>query len=1000
MTDSTETANNQRALKVFEKYLERLEAQEAESLDELIEHHPTLETELAGLAKAHEGLFAATRLSQGRLLSAERADATTLPSLRLVNRLEDRKRESRYELLGELGRGGMGAVLRVHDEDLNRNLAMKVALSKVRQIGDAQGTDSNTLARFLEEAQITGQLDHPGIVPVHELGLDQEGRAYFTMQLVRGSELTQVIQDVHEDSSSWNMTRALGVLLRVCEAMSYAHAKGVIHRDLKPSNIMVGEFGETYVMDWGLARVLGCDDKHDIRIASETPSMVQTARERERALDPDTPLVTMDGSVLGTPAYMPPEQARGELERIDRRSDVYSLGAVLYHLITGRAPYREDSRISAREILSRLLDGPPAAVSVLNPNAPAELAAICEKAMARNPEHRYPDTAAFRDDLRRFLERRPVGARSPSLTYVLSLAFERHRALAVTILTAGGLAAFGLVIAFSLISQARDRAESNLALANTRLDAYERMADVQRLADRERELVHELGPPWPENIPRITEWIEESREMIGRLEQHRQELARLRSKALPFEAMPEMHPRHHDLVSAQLRLQDLLEKRADLRSQIADFLDVPLAQLNQEQREERRYDAVYTEKIMEVSNEIASLEIVVNERFEWIMSDVKDQWLHDTMTELVEGLEAFEARSLHKLKATPYTSIPMHLELARRIEAETLVKQKEAWDEAIASIRNQSECPMYEGLEITPQIGLVPAGRDPDTGYWEFSLWELTGEPPQRDANGRIVMQESTGIILVLIPGGTFLMGSEDAGPGFPSVEYPSHEITLDPFFLSKYEMTQAQWEHFTGSNPSFYGKDNYIEDFDVRKREEWQLGLLPVHKVDWDECDQVLRRLGLILPTEAQWEYAARAGRAGTWWFGPDKRRLKRFANVYDAFSKSAGLQTPFAPEAWSDGFAVTSPAGAFHPNPYGLHDIIGNVFEWTRDHYGPYGFPVHQGTGLRALPPKENRDYAVRGGSFYTSANEARITYRTANAAAMRDENLGVRPARLLLP
>ena len=155
----------------------------------------------------------------------------------------------RYVLEGEIGRGGMGAVLEIFDADLRRRLAMKVALLPEGGADDAARIGSTQLLRFLEEAQVTGQLDHPGVVPVHELGVDADGRVYFTMRLVRGQELTKVFEAVHAGDAGWNLTRALGALLKVCEAMSYAHEKGVVHRDLKPANVMVGRHGEVYVMD-------------------------------------------------------------------------------------------------------------------------------------------------------------------------------------------------------------------------------------------------------------------------------------------------------------------------------------------------------------------------------------------------------------------------------------------------------------------------------------------------------------------------------------------------------------------------------------------------------------------------------------------------------------------------------------------------------------------------------------------------------------------------------
>ncbi|MFM7283291.1 MAG: serine/threonine-protein kinase, partial [Planctomycetia bacterium] len=309
------------------------------SFDALCAAHPALAEDLRRLRQldgavqeflrqAAQGQRVAAALSEhygegvdpGISLDGGRPASDSAPSSELLRRLRTHApKDSRYQLLGEIGRGGMGAVIRVWDEDLRRTLAMKVVLGKEDKAakGATPPVDSRTLGRFLEEAQITGQLDHPGIVPVHELGLGADGQVYFTMRLVKGEDLRTIFRHVETGHEGWSTTRALGVMLKVCEAMAYAHAKGVIHRDLKPANIMVGKYGEVYVMDWGLARVAGAKDLHDVRLKEQPPAptsqSVRTERREERDDTPDSPLVTMDGDVMGTPAYMPPEQARGEL---------------------------------------------------------------------------------------------------------------------------------------------------------------------------------------------------------------------------------------------------------------------------------------------------------------------------------------------------------------------------------------------------------------------------------------------------------------------------------------------------------------------------------------------------------------------------------------------------------------------------------------------------------------------------------------------------------------
>ncbi len=350
------------------------------------------------------------------------SSSTSTSVQELVQRLSSEiQLGARYRIKHEIATGGMGTILRVWDEDLRRNLAMKVMHG--RGLGSSSSgsggpeIDQEKLGRFLEEAQITGQLDHPGVVPVHDLGIDSTGRCFFTMRFVRGRELKDVLDFARDGREGWTRTKVLGVILKVCEAMAYAHSKGVVHRDLKPSNVMVGRFGETYVMDWGLARVLGRRDSHDLRLKPQPQdasalSLVRTVRREDTETNPDSPLVTMDGDVVGTPSYMAPEQARGRLEQVGPRSDVYSLGAILYYMLTGQAPYvKPGERVSPHTVLTRVLDGPPVPVAKLaQSEPPEELIAICEKAMARDPEQRYGSMLEVADDIQAFLENRVVRA--------------------------------------------------------------------------------------------------------------------------------------------------------------------------------------------------------------------------------------------------------------------------------------------------------------------------------------------------------------------------------------------------------------------------------------------------------------------------------------------------------------------------------------------------------------------------------------------------------------
>jgi WD40 repeat protein/serine/threonine protein kinase len=332
--------------------------------------------------------------------------------------ITSRSPNRRYTVLGRVAQGGMGVIFKVWDSSLHRPLAMKVIRGQDRVVEGVSlaPVDRQLLARFLREAEITGQLDHPGVVPVHEIGTDERGRVYFTMRLVEGESLGAVLDKMNKGDATWTPTRVVDVLVKICETLAFAHSRGVVHRDLKPANVMVGRFGETYVMDWGLAKVLpGRSRPGPERAVPDNEGALPPITEGDEygaAQDDAGPAdLTTAGTVLGTPAYMPPEQAEGRQDELDERSDVYSVGAMLYRVLTGKVPYADGGvpRIS-KDVLVAVKAGPPTSVAQLAPRAPAELVAICKKAMARGRAERYADMGEMAADLRAYLENRVVKA--------------------------------------------------------------------------------------------------------------------------------------------------------------------------------------------------------------------------------------------------------------------------------------------------------------------------------------------------------------------------------------------------------------------------------------------------------------------------------------------------------------------------------------------------------------------------------------------------------------
>jgi eukaryotic-like serine/threonine-protein kinase len=321
---------------------------------------------------------------------------------------------NKFTLIEELGRGGMGVIIRGRDKVLHRDVALKV----IRDQGDDLQRE-----RFIKEAQITGQLEHPNIVPVHEFGVDHSGRIFFAMKLVRGRTLAEIIdghrKNDEQTMAEYPLTRLVTILVQVCHAVAFAHSRGVIHRDLKPSNIMLGDFGEVMLMDWGLAKVEVVDVPNPAGLDDPTPTTGH--RPTVHKLDE-----THDGAVLGTPVYMPPEQAMGQISSMDARSDVYALGAILYEMLTLRTPVEGEE---IKEVLHKVILGHIAAPEVISPERtiPRDLSAVAMKSLSLRPDDRYPDVIHMRRDLELFLDGRVVSARNDSFMEVLIRFGNRNR---------------------------------------------------------------------------------------------------------------------------------------------------------------------------------------------------------------------------------------------------------------------------------------------------------------------------------------------------------------------------------------------------------------------------------------------------------------------------------------------------------------------------------------------------------------------------------------------
>ncbi|HET6984496.1 MAG TPA: protein kinase [Myxococcaceae bacterium] len=357
------------------------------------------------------------------------------------------EREGQYARIDELGRGGQSIVWRALDRFVGREVALK-ELTPPGTV-DSPGSATAARTRFLREARLTAQLDHPGVVDIHELARRVDGTLFSAQKLVRGRTLKAALAQCRTLQQRLEL---LPHLVNAAQAVAYAHSQSVVHRDLKPSNVMLGPYGETVVVDWGLAKRRG-----DSEPTGQTP-------DPKRA--PDT---TQEGVALGTPSYMSPEQARGELDAINERSDVFGLGAMLYELLTGRPPFQGADNA---QVIEALLRGRLVPVRLLCPQAPAELAAIAERALRSAPADRYPDASAFASELLAYIAGGQVEAYAYGPLELVRKFVRRNRALSAAIATSV------LILVFSGLAVLVQLQHARVNLASALIQRARRAEDV------------------------------------------------------------------------------------------------------------------------------------------------------------------------------------------------------------------------------------------------------------------------------------------------------------------------------------------------------------------------------------------------------------------------------------------------------------------------------------------------------------------------------------------
>jgi len=951
----------QRVRTLFERALELEPEERHDFLERECAGDEVMRTQVEGLLRADQGPEALpappTPATLAEILEDVPADLAPAPG--------PGTRIGAYVLRRAIASGGMGTVFEATRVD---DFEQTVAIKLIRP--GAGGAE--LLRRFHAERQTLARLDHPGIARLLDGGATEDGQPYLVMEYIEGEPI-----DRWCDERRATVAERLRLFRAVCSAVQDAHRKLVVHRDIKPGNILVDDEGRPKLLDFGIAKVLSPegDDSQGDEPSQTSPNERPMTRE-----------------------YASPEQVRGE--PITTASDVYSLGVLLYELLIGRRPYRQRTQLAHELELSiceeeaqrpsTALGRPPqdsledsvtsywssaeklAARRSTDPGRlrrqlAGDLDAICLQALRKEPASRYASAEQLGQDVENHLAGHPVRAQRDTWRYRSGKFLRRHRAAVGTAVAVGLLllsSGVGLLWSSTL---AASRATEVLQLMQ--------VADLTDLEDYVAE-VDRLWPAVPERAHDMRRWLAKARTLGDQLDGHRAALQRLRARALPY--TDEDRTRDRETHPATEEIADLEMRRAGL-----------LHRLEAGGPEELGEELEWAE------GRLAELEVAVEERRSWRFTDDRDRWQHDKLAELVEQLEDFVADQEGLI-----AQIEERLAFAESVVRRTIEEPRAEWEEASAAVADRMFAPAYDGLALPPQLGLLPLGPDPASGLWEFAHLQ-TGEPAVRGADGELEIDEETGLVFVLVPGGRFRMGANrpiaQGMPPAPNIdaaaidsEGPVHEVELAPFFLSKYEMTQGQWLRFTRENPSQYlpGQVHGALPNDLSH---------PVESVSWEEAEEVLARLGLELPTEAQWEYAARAGTTTPWWTGDDPASLEGVANVVDRTAARAQVTWPSLKAGvpdFEDGYIATAPVGIYGPNPFGLHDTHGNVWEWCKDDFANYDLPVAEGTGERLYKGSPRR--TGRGGSFTDAPFSARSSHRGAAEPQYRDQNLGLRPAR----
>ncbi len=810
-----------------------------------------------------------------------------------------------YKIERGLGEGGMGSVYLAHQL---RPIQRRVAL-KVIKLGMET---KSALHRFEREHRALALMDHENIARVLDCGATSNGQPFFAMEFVpSGQPITGYC-----DANALTIRDRVGLVRQACSGVQHAHQKGILHRDLKPTNILARLLDNQHkvkIIDFGIARAVNYDAS-------------------------DCSLFTEHGTLVGTPGYVSPEQARGATDAVDTRTDIYSLGVILYELACGELPFASsDLKGASPQSLSQQLSTATVArlstrigktqheaqaraskrsttVKSLRRDLRKELEWITLRAMHPDPNKRYATAQELRDDLGRYLTGQPVCAGPRSYWYPFGKFAQRHR-WKVALLSATAVL---LVVAFILTYSALQRAEAKTQDAN-QLALH---GALKRAIASERALY----PATPEIVPALDAWLAKYGTHMA--------------DTLPL----------------------LRARRDELRLR------------GQESRPGGQFEPA-----------------------EWHFETDEDQFWHDALADLIDSVQEFvdpmRGLVVRARDRRDWALATQELCTGRDRDRWTAARLALLDADGQTAHRDYGAFP----VDLRPQPGLVPLGMNPATKLWEFYHLASARQPihespheipiPGHAPDGSIAVGKHTGIVFVLIPGVTTNV----------TREAKTFQVTLDPFLIARHELTQGQWRNLSHGKPwaCRYHAGETWAGYTI----DWTH---PIETVSWLTCRSLLERYGLAMPTELQWLHAARGRSESRWWTGDDLASLEGAANLADGTAFEAGSRWPGIEvwRHHHDGHVVHAPVDSMQMNAYGLYHVHGNVHEFCADTYAERDVPVgfRASDGLR-IGPESAKGYIVfMGGGFMSTPDGASLRRRHGEQRTVNFWQGGVRPARRL--